>query len=148
MEKNKGGRPSKYDSINHDVVEFMYNNGATDKQVADCLKITDRTLNNWKKDNLKFFQSLKDWKHDADDKVERSLYQRACGYTAKDTKVFFDAKTLTTHTIVIDKVYPPDPTSMIFWLKNRQPQRWKDKREMSFDTGKEKDTKLIIKISK
>jgi len=27
------------------------------------------------------------------------------------------------------KQYPPDPTSAIFWLKNRQPKIWRDKQE-------------------
>ena len=27
------------------------------------------------------------------------------------------------------KEYPPDPTSMIFWLKNRQPEKWRDRVE-------------------
>jgi hypothetical protein len=27
------------------------------------------------------------------------------------------------------KHYPPDPTAAIFWLKNRQKDKWRDKRE-------------------
>ena len=26
--------------------------------------------------------------------------------------------------------YPPDTTAMIFWLKNRQPDRWRDRAEV------------------
>ena len=29
------------------------------------------------------------------------------------------------------KHYPPDPTSMIFYLKNRRPDRWRDKQELA-----------------
>lgn len=148
MSKNKGGQPSKFDKINHDVVEFMYKHGATDKQVALCLKVTEQTLNNWKKAHPKFFESLKDWKYDADGKVERSLYERACGYKLIETKALMDVKAGEIRTIEIERHYPPDPTSMIFWLKNRQPKDWKDKRETTFDMGDDKDKRLVIKIEK
>ena len=30
----------------------------------------------------------------------------------------------------VTKHYPPDPTAAIFWLKNRQPDTWRDKVEV------------------
>ena len=35
--------------------------------------------------------------------------------------------------VTVDKCYPPDPTSMIFWLKNRQPLVWRDKKEIDLN---------------
>ncbi|HKV99172.1 MAG TPA: hypothetical protein VJN96_05075 [Vicinamibacterales bacterium] len=29
----------------------------------------------------------------------------------------------------VPKQFPPDTAAMIFWLKNRQPKRWRDRRE-------------------
>jgi transcriptional regulator with XRE-family HTH domain len=101
--------------------------GLTDVQIAKKIGVTKQTLNNWKKGNPDFFDSLKDWKAEADGKVERSLYERACGYSHPETKIFCsDGQIITQETI---KHYPPDPTSMIFWLKNRQPDKWRDKIE-------------------
>jgi hypothetical protein len=31
------------------------------------------------------------------------------------------------------KYYPPDATSMIFWLKNRRPEQWKEKPDGNTD---------------
>jgi hypothetical protein len=31
---------------------------------------------------------------------------------------------------------PPDPTSMIFWLKNRDPERWRDFQQLEHNLGK------------
>jgi len=60
--------------------------------------------------------------------VVESLYHRATGYSHPDVVVtsYQGDVTLTE----IEKHYPPDATSMIFWLKNRQPKQWRDKQEL------------------
>ena len=108
----KGGRPSKKDTIPKEQLAILYKAGFTDKQVSEFYGITEQTINNWKKSDPKFFDALKDWKAHADTEVEKSLFKRACGWTDN-----------------AGKEYPPDPTSMIFWLKNRQPTSWRDKQE-------------------
>ena len=68
-----------------------------------------------------------DWKAVADHRVERSLYERACGYSHTEDKIFIhEGKPIIVPTV---RHYPPDPTSMIFWIKNRQPEQWRDKVE-------------------
>lgn len=101
--------------------------GATDKFLADCFGVTEQTVNNWKKDHPSFFESLKRGKEVADAKVAEALFQRATGYEheADDIKAVNGAIVITP-TI---KRYPPDPTAMIFWLKNRQPKLWREKPE-------------------
>lgn len=127
----KMGAPSKKDKINRDGLRLCYERGFTDKEVALALQITERTLNNWKKKDPDFFQTLKNWKNTADQDVERSLYERACGYTCPETKPQWvpGAKGEPGHWeyAEIEKHYPPDATSMIFWLKNRQPGQWRDR---------------------
>jgi hypothetical protein len=54
------------------------------------------------------------------------LYQRAVGYSYDAVKIFMPAgakKPIYAHYV---EHVPPDPTSMIFWLKNRDPARWRD----------------------
>ena len=36
------------------------------------------------------------------------------------------------------KHYPPDTTAAIFWLKNRQVERWRDKQEVDHTTKGDK----------
>jgi DNA-binding XRE family transcriptional regulator len=112
------GAPSKKDKIPEEQLATLYRAGFTDKQVAEFYGITEQTINNWKKAHPDFFESLKDWKTAADSEVVQSLYKRACGWA--DTT---------------GKEYAPDPTSIIFWLKNRQPGEWRDKQEHEH-TGK------------
>ena len=34
---------------------------------------------------------------------------------------------------VVVKDVAPNPTAIIFWLKNRQPQKWRDKQEIKME---------------
>ena len=127
----KVGAPSKKDTIPKEQLEKLFKAGWTDKQVSDFYGITEVTFNNWKKKDPKFFKSVKDWKIEADNKIERSLFERAHGYTCPDTKAQWvsDKDGSRWEYAEMRKHYAPDPTSMIFWLKNRQPEKWRDKHD-------------------
>ncbi len=130
---NKGGRPSKFTSDIQSKVELLARRGFIDAEMSIILGVTKRTFDNWKNKHPKFFHSLKDWKKQADHEVERSLYERACGYSHPEVKVQFVQDVVKGgrfETIELEKHYAPDPTSMIFWLKNRQPDVWKDRKEI------------------
>lgn len=100
--------------------------GATDKQLADFFGVSERTVNTWKRQYPDFLRSLKEGKREADAKVAESLYHRAIGYECKATKfATFNGKITDTKDYI--EHYPPDPTSIIFWLKNREPALWRDK---------------------
>jgi hypothetical protein len=128
--KSNAGRPSKINSINLEQVKILYLSGWSDKQVSDFFDINEETLNAWKKKYPELAKSLKDWKKEADTKVERSLYERAIGYQHEEDKIFCENGKVTIVPTIHH--YPPDATSMIFWLKNRQPEQWKDKADMEF----------------
>lgn len=51
------------------------------------------------------------------------------GYTHPAVKVFMPANASAPVYAPFVEHYPPDATSMIFWLKNRQPDKWRDKRD-------------------
>jgi hypothetical protein len=60
----------------------------------------------------------------ADANVGKSLYDRAMGYSHPEDKIFVhNGETIIVPTT---KHYPPDTASAIFWLKNRQPAKWRD----------------------
>jgi hypothetical protein len=126
--KNKVGRPSKFDQLNIEMLRKLYVRGFTDLEVCKLLKIDESTLTKWKQNKPDFFTSLKEWKQEADQTVEIALFERAQGYSHPEDKIFqYEGKAIIVPTT---KIYPPDPTSMIFWLKNRQPDKWRDKQEI------------------
>lgn len=101
--------------------------GYTDKELADFFQVSEKTLNTWKKEKEGFLQSLKAGKDFADMEVAASLYQRATGYSHVETKVFNNQGEIITHDV--NRIYPPDPLSIKYWLNNRQPEKWREKVE-------------------
>ncbi len=127
--KKKLGRPSGFNDAISERIYELARLGKTDAEISSAIGVTSRTLNYWKAKNDNFFQTLRDNKAVADGFVEASLFQRACGYSHPETKVFYDAERGEVVEHEVMKHYPPDSTAMIFWLKNRQPERWRDQPE-------------------
>ena len=119
------GRPTAYKPEYIKQVYKLSLLGLTDVEMAGVFGVAERAFNNWKLKYPEFVQSIKDGKEIADANVTASLYQRACGYTHKETKVFCNDGLVTE--VEIDKHYPPDTAAAFIWLKNRQPTRWRDK---------------------
>ena len=80
-------------------------------------------------------KSLKAGKADADDRVERSLYSRAVGYSFNSEKIFCNKDGEVTRVPIVEHV-PPDVTAQIFWLKNRKPSEWRDVQNIEHAIGK------------
>ena len=121
------GRPSKYKQEYVEQARKLCRLGATDKQLCDFFSIAESTLNKWKLEYEDFSESLKEGKILADAEVAERLYHRAIGYSHPEVKVFNNQGEILTHDTV--KHYAPDTTAAIFWLKNRQPEVWRDKTE-------------------
>lgn len=108
-------------------------NGLTQEQIAKNIGISRKTLGVWAKEHKKIEQALKKKKEVADIEVENSLFKRANGYKSKEvTKelvkdpVTGKLKLMTVKEVI--KEVPPDPTSMIYYLNNRKPDEWRNKR--------------------
>lgn len=131
--KNKGGRPTDFKEEYIEQGRKLCLLGATDKELADFFGTCEATINNWKINHPKFLESIKSGKELADANVAESLYNRAIGYSHDEDKIFNDqGQALVVPTV---KHYPPDPTAIIFWLKNRQPDKFRDKREVELDAN-------------
>jgi hypothetical protein len=123
--KDKGGRPTAYRK-HFSTLAYKYALlGATDRQMAEFFGVTEQTLNNWKLRQKGFFESLKRGKAEADSVIAHSLFHRAKGYSHESVKIMQHEGSSYEHKFV--EHYPPDSTAAIFWLKNRQPELWRDK---------------------
>lgn len=122
-----GGRPSKFGDLDYRQVERLAVKGWTDAEMCEFFGVDISTWTRWKQKDEKFRTVLKDWKAEADARVERSLYERACGYSHPEDKIFqYEGSVIVEPTV---KHYPPDTTACIFWLKNRKREEWRDKVE-------------------
>lgn len=109
--------------------------GLSDKQIAHNIGITQTTLYEWQKRFPELSEALKKGKEVVDREVENALLKRAMGYeydevtqepvTDKDTGV-----TEMRVTKRVTKQIVPDVTAQIFWLKNRKPEEFRDKRDV------------------
>jgi hypothetical protein len=69
-------------------------------------------------------------------RVERSLYQRANGYNYEAVKVFMPAGSKQPVVVHYTEHCPPDVTAAFIWLKNRDPDRWRDVQNVEHVLGK------------
>ncbi|MGQ1928165.1 terminase [Ornithobacterium rhinotracheale] len=138
---NKQGRPTKYNEEYHTSQALRFSlAGLTDKQMAELFEISESTLNEWKLRHPKFSESLKKGKEEADANVVSSLYKRALGHKEKVKKAF-KVKAYDDYGQLVDRIevveveeyFFPEVAAQIFWLKNRQPQKWRDKQNVELE---------------
>jgi hypothetical protein len=142
--KRKPGRPSGYRPEFDAQAAKLCRLGATDRDIADFFGVSEQTINAWKLRNPSFLEALTRSKDEFDSQVERSLFQRALGYSHKAVKMFqaggeVISKDYTEH-------YPPDTTACIFWLKNRQKDKWRDKPDDDGDDTTPTPVKVTVEV--
>ena len=134
----KMARPSKVDTtLTKETLEkigLMASKGVIDSEIAFNIGVAYSTFREWVKIHPKLSAVLKIHKQVADEKVELSLYQRAMGweYTEETKERKYNVDTDEYEMILtktVKKQVLPDTTAMIFWLKNRKPDEWKDRVE-------------------
>lgn len=139
-------RPSKYDTHvkdNLESVEAWARDGLSDEEIANNLGIGVRTLYEYKEKYPQFSQSLKNGKNVSNARVENKLFKKAMGYDIEEETVerkIIDGK----EYISIKKVkkhIQPDLGAICFYLKNKLPEKWKERRDYKHDT---KVTEVII----
>ena len=134
-------RPSKYETHvapRLEEIKDWVRNGATDKEIANRLGISEDSFYQYKKQFSEFSESLKESKEIVDAKVENALFERAMGgkvtlkrpYKVKRT-IFQNGKKVREEEEMVMADYEeyviPDTTAQIFWLKNRRPDKWREK---------------------
>lgn len=124
-------RKSKYDTHVKpylDEIQGWAMSGLTDEQIADNLVIAASTIYEYKKKYPEFSEALKKGKDIADAQVVNALFKTATGFT-----YYEDIATATGDVVQAQRYAKPNTTAQIFWLKNRQPDRWRDKTEVKAD---------------
>lgn len=156
---------TKYDpKITPTIILWMSRSGLSDEEMSKELTVTRKTLHNWKKKYPAVEQALRAGKNWFDASVEQKLFQTAIGYKTTETsiqyKYFYDKKTGEaiidpdtektmkapvgeTHTT---KEIPPNITALIFWLKNRQPDKWNDLQNLKL-SGKVETEKTTVNVN-
>lgn len=129
-EVDKGGRPTAF---KEEYIEQVYKFcllGLTDIEMANLFEVSESTFHEWKIKHPKFLESIRAGKEYADAEVARALYKRATGFEYTEKTVDKDSEGNETHTRTTNKVIIPDTKAAQIWLNNRNPNRWKERREI------------------
>lgn len=121
------------------LIEAWARDGLTEEQTAKKLGVAYSTFRTYKDKHPALSAALKKGQEVADVEVENSLFKRAVGYrydevTREPTKVTDEEtgedKIVMVETKRVTKEVQPDVTAQIFWLKNRRPEIWRDKKDI------------------
>jgi transposase-like protein len=108
------------------LVESLARDGLTEEQIAQQLGVSRKTLNKWKKEHPEFDEALVRGKAVPDANVENALLKNALGFYYYEDTVINTGKG-KQEVVTLKKYQPPQTTAQIFWLKNRRPDKWRDK---------------------
>lgn len=125
------------------LLEGWARDGLTDEQIAHNMGIASSTLYDWKKRYPEISEPLKRGKAVVDRQVENALLRRALGYKYKEIKEKIEGNAIIERTVTRKEVVP-DVTAQIFWLKNRKPGDWRDKRESEDNTAIERLDRILV----
>ena len=136
MAKSKANEWLEQDKLT--LLEGWARDGLTDEQIAHNMGIRRETLYDYKNKYPNISNALKKGKEVVDIEVENALLKKALGYNVPVQKAFKvkeviyqDGKRLKeTERIEYaeEEIHiPADTTAQIFWLKNRKPDKWRDK---------------------
>lgn len=141
------GRPPVYNPLYAEKAYSLALLGATDKEMANIFGVQESTLNKWKKKYPELVESLSRGRDAADANVANRLYQRAMGFEHDDEEIkvvsLGSGEGSEVERVQVRKIYPPDTAAAIFWLKNRQRGKWRDKVEQGFTDGEGNDVNPV-----
>lgn len=121
-------RVSMHDWTTEDALTLLCGwarNGLTFEQIAENVGISRNTLQNWRKKSEVINEALRVTKAVADCHVENAMYKSAVGFYYKEQVV-----TNKGEIVWVEKYEKPNTTAQIFYLKNRKPKDWTDRREV------------------
>lgn len=132
-------RKTKYDPDTFPLLAEGYaREGLNDEQIAERLGISHDSYYRYQRKYSEFFEAVKRGKRPVDFEVENSLLKRANGfrYEEKTTELRIDKQGNAVPAVVkrVEKEMPPETKAIALWLKNRKPEKWREKQEVEIST--------------
>ena len=126
-------------------IEGWARDGLSLAQIAHNVGVADSTFRRWKEENEALSAAIKRGNAPVDLEVENAMLKSALGHKETVRKAIKvktekqkvgEGKIVEEHIEYVDEeVYiPPQVIAQIFWLKNRRPDKWKEKQVVEADT--------------
>lgn len=138
-------RPTKYKEEYAGQAKKLSMLGLIDEEMAKFFEVALSTFHLWKKEHPEFSDALNGGKTLVDAEVAAKLFHRACGYEHPE----YDIRAINGEVVITPttKHYPPDTTAAIFWLKNRQRDKWRDKpEEINEDDAQATPVQVVVEV--
>jgi predicted DNA-binding protein (UPF0251 family) len=133
-----------------ETLKHWARNGLTNDDIAHNMGVSRDTLYRWKKAKSDIYDALKEGRIPADAKVESALHKRATGYmTVEEHEELIKQDDGSSKMVVVSRIrkfVPPDTAAGIFWLKNRDPEHWREQKEIGIN-GSIKTNSNLDKLS-
>jgi hypothetical protein len=103
-------------------------------EFEEFLELNSIVFRHWCDTNNRYKDAVYSWRNHATKEIEVAMAKRAIGFK-KTTRRDVLTKLGTVETLEVETYYPPDPTAAQFWLKNRAPNDWQDKKEIDVNVN-------------
>ena len=129
------------------MLEGWARDGMTDTEISKYkLHISERTFCRWKEKYPSIVSALKKGRAPVAEEIESTMYDMCRVQTYKDVveEITTDAngKVISKHKRITTREVAPNPTLIIFAMKNLKPDKWRDKQVVNVD-GEGQLAKLI-----
>ena len=129
---NGGGRVNALDSIDLDTVTALASQNIENYKIAEALNICEATFYKLMRKEPTFKEAYEQGMENRKYELEKALFKRAQGFSTEETQTTITddpEKGRIVKNTTTKKNYVPDAVSLIFALKNRYGEKYKDKVE-------------------
>lgn len=107
-----------------DEIGQWFENGASMKDAADKLGISERSLFRYANRYEELRRIMDACKPAADDQVEYAFFKSCIGFSYTETQTTYDDSGEVIKQVVTEKYVPPNGNNCIRWLVKRRPDQW------------------------
>ena len=127
-----------------DKIKMLSLSGATEKDIAEFIGVSQKTLAKYKRENAEFKDAVEQ-KKNSDALVIKAFFKRACVYVAEEETTEFKGKKSPEGEMLDELVVkkktkkdvPPDLNAIKWWLENSCPTQSVETEEITLEEARE-----------
>jgi hypothetical protein len=110
--------------------------GSTPTELGKVFGVNPSAIVMWINRHADFRSAIEDATRNTNIRVMARLFRQCMGYKIKTERLFYDGRRGKLVKGIYTEHKQPETSAMIFWLKNRMPEKWQDKMGVGIDGSK------------